>query len=93
LCKVDLATEDLDELVVGADTVFHLAAVPGVRSSWGARFGDYVTSNVVATHRLLTACEDAAVRRLVLASSSSVTARRTARAARTIRLARSPRTG
>lgn len=70
LCKVDLATEDLDELVAGADTVFHLAAVPGVCSSWGTRFVDYVTSNIVATHRLLTVCEDAAVRRLVLAFSS-----------------------
>lgn len=44
LCKVELATEDLDELVADADTVFHLAAVPGVRSSWGARFGDCVTA-------------------------------------------------
>ncbi len=58
--------------MAGADTVFHLAAVPGVRSSWGTRFEDYITSNVVATHRLLTACENAGVRRLVLASSSSV---------------------
>lgn len=43
-----------------------------MRSSWGTQFGDYVASNVVATHRLLTACEHAGVRRLVLASSSSV---------------------
>jgi hypothetical protein len=52
LHTIELATEDLDQLVAGADTIFHLAAVPGVRSSWGTRFGDYVTSNVVATHSL-----------------------------------------
>jgi nucleoside-diphosphate-sugar epimerase len=69
---VELATADLEELVAGADVVFHLAAVPGVRSSWGTRFADYVSSNIIATHRLLTACETAGVRRLVLASSSSV---------------------
>lgn len=72
LHTVELATGDLDRLVTGVDTVFHLAAVPGVRSSWGVRFGDYVTSNVVATHRLLSACERTGVRRLVFASSSSV---------------------
>lgn len=72
LRHADLATDDLDELVVGADTVFHLAGLAGVRSSWGARFGDYVTANVLATHRLLAACEGANVRRLVFASSSSV---------------------
>lgn len=69
---VDLVTDDLDELIVGADTVFHLAGLPGVRSSWGARFGDYVTANILATNRLLAACEQAGVRRLVFASSSSV---------------------
>lgn len=72
LHTADLVAAELDELVAGADTVFHLAAVPGVRSSWGTRFGDYVTSNVIATHRLLAACENAGVRRLVYASSSSV---------------------
>jgi nucleoside-diphosphate-sugar epimerase len=72
LHTVELALVDLEELVAGADVVFHLAAVPGVRSSWGTRFADYVNSNIIATHRLLTACENAGVRRLVLASSSSV---------------------
>lgn len=72
LHRVELATDDLDELVAGTDTVFHLAAVPGVRTSWGMRFGDCLTSNVVATHRLMSACERTGVRRLVFASSSSV---------------------
>jgi len=72
LHSVELATADLDVLLTGADTVFHLAGVPGVRGSWGPRFGDYVTSNVIATQRVLAACEHAGVRRVVFASSSSV---------------------
>lgn len=72
LHTVELATADLEPLMSRVDTVFHLAAVPGVRGSWGPRFGDYVTSNVMATQRLLVACEAAGVRRLVFASSSSV---------------------
>jgi nucleoside-diphosphate-sugar epimerase len=69
---VDLATDDLHALVAGATTVFHLAGLSGVRGSWGARFGDYVTANILATNRLLGACEQAGARRLVFASSSSV---------------------
>ncbi|GGN65851.1 NAD-dependent epimerase/dehydratase family protein [Nocardia rhizosphaerihabitans] len=72
LHQADLATDELDELITGARTVFHLAAVPGVRDSWAERFPDYASSNVVATQRLLAACERAQVPRLVLASSSSV---------------------
>ncbi len=68
----DLAIAELDELLAGCATVFHLAAIPGVRGSWGARFGDYLTANVAVTHRMLAACERAGVGRLVLASSSSV---------------------
>jgi nucleoside-diphosphate-sugar epimerase len=70
--QVDLTTGRLDELVAGADTVFHLAGVAGVRESWGTSFADYGATNVVATQRLLTACEQAGVRRLVFASSSSI---------------------
>lgn len=70
--RAELAVDDLEDLLVGASTVFHLAAVPGVRDSWDAGFADYAASNVVGTHRLLGACERAGVERLVLASSSSV---------------------
>ncbi|WP_051407432.1 NAD-dependent epimerase/dehydratase family protein [Nocardia sp. CNY236] len=70
--QVDLVSDEIDALVAGAATVFHLAAVPGVRDSWSERFPDYAASNVVATQRLLAACERAQVGRLMLASSSSV---------------------
>jgi len=35
---LDLARGDLDDLVEDCDVVFHLAAEPGVRPSWGQRF-------------------------------------------------------
>ena len=52
--------------------IFHLAAEPGVRSSWGARYERYVQNNVLATQQLLEAAAQAPGVRLVLASSSSV---------------------
>ncbi|GLW04861.1 NAD-dependent epimerase/dehydratase family protein [Streptomyces lavendulae] len=55
-----------------ADIVFHLAAATGVRPSWGVNFADYMRDNLTATHHLVQECERADVRRLVLASSSSV---------------------
>jgi UDP-glucuronate 4-epimerase len=69
---LDLAAGDLVDLVQDVDVVFHLAAEPGVRSSWGPRFARYVTNNVLATQQLLRALQDAPGRRLVYASSSSI---------------------
>jgi nucleoside-diphosphate-sugar epimerase len=69
---LDLAVDHLDKAVAGCDTVFHLAARPGVRPSWGREFLDYTQANVLGTHRLLDACTRQGVRRLVVASSSSV---------------------
>ena len=61
------------ELVDGAEVVFHLAAEPGVRASWGAGFDRYVERNVTATARLLDAVRDRSCPpRVVYASSSSV---------------------
>jgi nucleoside-diphosphate-sugar epimerase len=68
----DLADGGIAGLLDGTDTVFHLAGVPGVRESWGDRFADYARSNISATHEVIRACEQAGVRRLVFASSSSV---------------------
>jgi nucleoside-diphosphate-sugar epimerase len=72
LHTVDLRHADLPEILNGAETVFHLAGLGGVRGSWGARFADYVAANLTATHRVIDACEQTDVRRLVYASSSSV---------------------
>ncbi|MGD8329330.1 MAG: GDP-mannose 4,6-dehydratase [Acidobacteriota bacterium] len=71
---VDAAILDLDlvELLGNIDRVFHLAALPGVRPSWGEAFESYLTNNVLSTQALLEACRRAPVERLVYASSSSV---------------------
>lgn len=52
--------------------VFHSAAQPGVRSSWGNSFEVYTRDNVLATQRLLEACSEQSLQRFVYASSSSI---------------------
>jgi UDP-glucose 4-epimerase len=69
---LDLSHGDLGDLVADCDVVFHLAAEPGVRESWGTRFEGYVRNNILATHALLAALRPWPDRRLVYASSSSV---------------------
>ena len=69
---IDLGRGDLEELVAGRDTVFHLAAEPGVRASWGARYDQYVHNNILATQHLLDAAKAEPGLRIVYASSSSV---------------------
>jgi UDP-glucuronate 4-epimerase len=69
----DLLTTDLDALLDGIHVVYHLAAQPGVRGSWGARFDVYVRNNILVTQRLLeTLVERDSDARLVYASSSSI---------------------
>ena len=70
--ETDLAESELDPLVEGCDTLFHLAAEPGVRTSWGERFESYTRNNVLATQRLLEAVKQWPDKRVVFASSSSI---------------------
>jgi nucleoside-diphosphate-sugar epimerase len=72
LHRLDLATADVDPLLAGATAVLHLAARPGVRTSFGPGFSGYLHDNVLATQWLLESCVRAEVPRLILASSSSV---------------------
>lgn len=72
LLERDLAEAVLEPLVEGADAIFHLAAQPGVRASFGEGFAGYVRDNVLATQRVLEAALATGVRRVVWASSSSV---------------------
>jgi len=65
-------TDELAEALTKTDAVFHLAARPGVRASWGAGFQAYARDNIVATHALMQAAKRAGVSRVVYASSSSV---------------------
>jgi nucleoside-diphosphate-sugar epimerase len=67
----DLAVDSIAALLPGIDGIFHLAAQPGVRGSWGESFEIYVRDNILATQRLLEAASHAGVR-VLLASTSSV---------------------
>ncbi len=71
LHRLDLRSDPLHEALDGADTVFHLAATPGLPLSW-TDFDGYLASNVTATQRLLEAVRRTRPRRLVYASTSSV---------------------
>ena len=68
----DLNDLDLKPLLDSVDWVFHQAAQPGVRMSWGSYFDVYVRNNILATQKLLEAAKGSDIRRLVYASSSSV---------------------
>ncbi|MDX3852339.1 NAD-dependent epimerase/dehydratase family protein [Streptomyces sp. AK02-01A] len=69
--RCDLAKTDLSAVLINADVVFHLAAIPGVRPSW-TEFPEYLHCNVLATQRLLDSCVRSGVEHVVVASSSSV---------------------
>jgi UDP-glucuronate 4-epimerase len=69
--ELDLATGALEPVFDGIDGVFHLAARPGVRTSWGPTFEDYLHDNLLVTQRVFEAAVRLGVR-VVYASSSSV---------------------
>jgi UDP-glucuronate 4-epimerase len=67
----DLLDAPLEELLPLVDGVFHLAAQPGVRGSWGATFQHYTRENIQVTQRIFETAADAG-KRVVYASSSSI---------------------
>ena len=72
LVETPLTDANLEALLDGVTHVFHLAAQPGVRKSWGRDFHIYTINNVDATQALLEACVNKPIERFVYASSSSV---------------------
>ncbi|AMA72958.1 MULTISPECIES: NAD-dependent epimerase/dehydratase family protein [Aneurinibacillus] len=70
--EVDLAAFPLASLLDKVDYVFHLAAIPGVRTSWGEHFAKYAKNNVLATQLLLEAVKHSSIKKMIYASSSSV---------------------
>jgi nucleoside-diphosphate-sugar epimerase len=68
----DLNTIRLRPILENVDVVYHIAAQPGVRPSWGENFTHYTQNNISATQRLLEAIRDRRLQKLVYASSSSV---------------------
>lgn len=69
--STSLHAQRWDDWLDGVDVVYHLAALPGVRNSWGKAFIDYVNHNVLATQFLLEACLERAKPPVIVASSSS----------------------
>ncbi|TDF92560.1 NAD-dependent epimerase/dehydratase family protein [Paenibacillus piri] len=61
-----------EHLLPHVDAVYHLAGMPGVRSSWGDDFKAYIAHNIEATQRLLEGCRRFPVQKFVYASTSSV---------------------
>ena len=60
------------EIFPPVDYIFHLAAQPGVRASWGKSFDVYTRDNILATQRLLEYYKCQKIRKFVYSSSSSV---------------------
>ena len=71
LVELELGTADLARLP-DVDVVFHNAAQPGVRASWGSEFAAYTHHNVLVTQRLLERYKRSKLERFVYASSSSI---------------------
>ncbi len=68
----DILGLDLIKIMERIDSVFHLAAQPGVRTSWGENFSIYTKNNIEATQRLLEAAKSVSKNKIIYASSSSV---------------------
>lgn len=68
---VDIVKDPLEAVLSGADTVFHLAALPSVPRSVADPEASHKV-NTDGTFRILDACRRAGVRRVVYSSSSSV---------------------
>ena len=73
LVEIDVAvdSERLTEALRGSEVVFHTVALPRIARSIEDPLGTHQT-NVTGTLRVLKACVDAGVRRVVYSSSSSV---------------------
>jgi len=72
LVRGDVATMPLEPLIAAGSVVFHLAAQPGVRGSFGSSFDRYVHDNIIGTQRVFEAALGSGAARVVFASSSSV---------------------
>ncbi|MBV8883108.1 MAG: GDP-mannose 4,6-dehydratase [Chroococcidiopsidaceae cyanobacterium CP_BM_RX_35] len=73
LIEADIQSLDWATLLADVEVIYHQAAQPGVRASWGQGFGAYTQQNINATQVLLEAAKDApSLNRFVFASSSSV---------------------
>lgn len=66
---LNLEKSDIDR---DFDCIFHLAAQPGVRDSWGQGFDSYAMNNVLGTQKLFEFATRNKIKRVVFSSSSSI---------------------
>lgn len=72
LIRANMLELDWAPLLADVDVVYHLAGIPGVRSSFGKQFVHYADSNIVATQQLLEASRGTRIKKFIFASTSSV---------------------
>ena len=70
--EIDLARAPLEEALEGVTAIIHLAAIAGVRGSWGASFDSYLGDNVQATQLLLEASRRLPLEVFLYISSASI---------------------
>ena len=69
----DIISMDLIPILKKASFVFHEAAQPGVRSSWGDAFEIYLRNNIKITQKILEAAKNVGgLEKIIMASSSSI---------------------
>ncbi|MFH1825393.1 MAG: GDP-mannose 4,6-dehydratase [Candidatus Firestonebacteria bacterium] len=69
----DILKLNLKKIVNDVDYIYHLAAQPGVRASWGDKFKIYINDNILATQVLLEEIKNnKKLKKIVFASSSSI---------------------
>jgi nucleoside-diphosphate-sugar epimerase len=68
----DLYLFPIEDICDGVDCIFHLAAQPGVRLSWGNNFDVYVRNNIIVTQKILESIKNHKIKKFIFASSSSV---------------------
>lgn len=66
---LDLENSDIEN---DFDCIFHLAAQPGVRDSWGLGFDSYAKNNVLGTQKVFEFAASNNIKRVVFSSSSSI---------------------
>lgn len=68
----NLLNINLEEIIKNIDYIFHEAAQPGVRTSWGENFKVYVDNNILATQKILEVLKNKKIKKFIFASSSSI---------------------
>jgi nucleoside-diphosphate-sugar epimerase len=68
----NLLDTEWKQLLPQVDVIYHLAGIPGVRSSWGSDFQTYITNHILVTQQMLEACSEYHVQKFIFASTSSI---------------------